>query len=275
MANNHSTSNTTPTAASAKTLPNITVSYVSENAVLLEWPEKVDAIQHQHIMFCETQIHQALANTIIESIASYASLLIYYNFTTITQHTLNTLLHKVITTPYCSHNDGAPIISATASTTAISTTATSNNSNSPIEIPVYYGEEAGWDLAYVAEQTQHSIQEVINLHTQTQYHAYALGFTPGFCYLGELPTVLQLPRKSSPRIAVPKGAVAIAQQQTAVYPAASPGGWHIIGQTPIAMYSVANQQFESTITVGQTIIFTAITKAEFLALGGQIVKEVD
>ncbi|WP_077340462.1 5-oxoprolinase subunit PxpB [Pseudocolwellia agarivorans] len=243
---------------STKGLPLVTLSYISENAVLLEWPEKVCAVQHQHIMHCQQQIGLALKSTVIDSIASYASLIIYYKFDQITHDSLNTLLLNVVQKSHLSNEN---------------LTLSKQTSETEIEIPVYYGEEAGWDIQTVAQQTQLTCAEVIQYHTQTTYRAYALGFTPGFCYLGELVPRLQLARKSSPRLSVPKGAVAIAEQQTAVYPNTSPGGWHIIGQTPLDMYSVKNNEFESTISVGQSVKFVSITQAEFLSLGGELIKE--
>lgn len=245
----------------------VNINYISENAVLLEWPEKICATQHQHIMFCQEQICSALADNVIDCIVSYASLLIYYKFELISYYALNTLLHNIVQMPY-SPND---------------VNAMNNNTQNVVEIPVYYSEESGWDLANVTQQTELSIEDVIKLHTQTSYRAYALGFTPGFCYLGELPTQLQIPRKASPRLSVPKGAVAIAEQQTAIYPNTSPGGWHIIGQTPLDMYSVHmplieshskdKKQFETKINVGQSVKFFAITQAEFLSLGGTLIQE--
>lgn len=237
----------------------ITISYISENAVLLEWPEKICAEQHQHIMYCQHQICSALSTSVIDCITSYASLIIYYKFEQIGHETLNILLSNIINTPYLAKEKQA-----------------ASTENITVEIPVYYGEESAWDIKRVTQQTKLSIDEVIQLHTQTTYRSYALGFTPGFCYLGELPKQLQLPRKSSPRLAVPKGAVAIAEQQTAVYPNASPGGWHIIGQTPIEMYYTNNNmngQFKSTISVGQSVKFHSISKAEFLSLGGKLLQE--
>jgi KipI family sensor histidine kinase inhibitor len=256
----------------------ISLSFISENAVLLEWPEKICATQHQHIMFCQQQASAFLKEILIDCIASYASLIIYYKFEKIQHDTLNTFLLELLQSPIHNNNQ----------------TSASNSSkhvepveNSIIEIPVYYGEEAGWDIQVVAQQTQLSIDEVIQLHSQTTYRAYALGFTPGFCYLGKLPSQLQLQRKSSPRLSVPKGAVAIAEQQTAIYPNTSPGGWHIIGQTPLDMYhadltnnkeenkssACQNSQFNSTIQVGESVRFIPITRTEFLSLGCELIKE--
>lgn len=233
----------------------VNILYISENAVLLEWPEKICPIQHQHIMFCLQQIYSSLKGLVIDCIASYSSLVIYYKFEQIAHNSLNSLLNNIIQKPF-----EANTISA---------------NNNVIEIPVYYGEDSGWDLKDVAQQSKMTIDDVIKTHTQTTYRAYALGFTPGFCYLGELDSLLQLSRKSSPRLSVPKGAVAIAEQQTAIYPHTSPGGWHIIGQTPMEMYKAVDGQFTSTLAVGQSVNFVSINKTEFLALGGIINQEQD
>ncbi|MGB1800608.1 MAG: 5-oxoprolinase subunit PxpB [Gammaproteobacteria bacterium] len=106
-----------------------------------------------------------------------------------------------------------------------------------IEIPVCYDEEYGTDLISLAEQCNLSIVEVIKLHTQEHYLVNMLGFLPGFLYLSGLNKQLHCPRKSIPSLKVPVGAVAIGGGQTGVYPVESPGGWHIIGQTPISIFN--------------------------------------
>ncbi len=257
-------------SSSNQTLPTIT--HVNEHAILIEWPEKICEKQHQHIVNCQLAMKHTLAENCIETIVSYASLMVYYRFDFFIEHYgadathhINQLLQNII--KGCSStNDLAPY----------STTSASTITNEVIEIPVYYGEEAGWDLNEVAHRTSLSITEVIDRHTQTTYRAFALGFTPGFCYLGTLPAALALPRKESPRLAVPKGAIAIAEKQTAVYPNSSPGGWHIIGQTPLDMTSIhpTNNRFNTTISVGDNVKFIAINKEKFLTLGGVIQTEV-
>lgn len=103
-------------------------------------------------------------------------------------------------------------------------------------IPVLYGGEAGPDLAEVAAATGLSESEVIALHAGTLYRVYVQGFLPGFAYLGDLPEALDLPRRASPRVRVPPGAVAIAQRMTGIYPVESPGGWHLLGNTPLRFF---------------------------------------
>lgn len=273
------------TKAISNPIKSVSISYVCENAVLLEWSEKICPKQHQHIMFCQQRISTILNTKIIDSIVSFASLIIYYKFNQITHDELHMLLLDVVNTPFSPIENFAESSQMnqlhTHSHSRLNSQPKQNSNQSPnnklshkpINIPVYYGEDSGWDLAAVSHATQLNTHDIIHAHSKIIYRAYALGFTPGFCYLGELPASLQLPRKSSPRLSVPKGAVAIAEKQTAIYPHSSPGGWHIIGQTPIEMYSVKNKVFHSTINVGQSVRFIPINKKEFTALGGNVIEE--
>jgi len=105
-----------------------------------------------------------------------------------------------------------------------------------VEIPVAYGGEYGPDLEAVAVLTGHTPEEVIALHSGAEYLVYFLGFSPGFPYLGGLPEAIAAPRLETPRKRVPAGSVAIGGRQTGVYPLASPGGWRIIGCTPLQLF---------------------------------------
>ena len=105
-----------------------------------------------------------------------------------------------------------------------------------IEIPVAYGGEHGPDLADVAAHTGLSAAEVVRRHAAAEYVVYLLGFLPGFAFLGGLPTALATPRRAVPRTAVPAGSVGIGGEQTGIYPLRSPGGWHLIGRTEVALF---------------------------------------
>lgn len=124
-----------------------------------------------------------------------------------------------------------------------------------IRIPVRYD---GEDLRDVAEKTGHTWEEVVALHSQRDYHVYVIGFVPGFAYLGELDPSLVLPRRSTPRIRVPPGSVAIAEAQTAVYPFSTPGGWHLIGTTDLRMFDSQAKE-PSLLRVGDTVRFDVIS----------------
>lgn len=132
-----------------------------------------------------------------------------------------------------------------------------------LEVPVLYGgEEMGPDLAFVAEHAGLSEREVIDLHTSTEYLIYMLGFTPGFTYLGGMSAKLETPRLKQPRVKIPAGSVGIAGKQTGVYPIDSPGGWQLIGRTPVKMYD-PNRETPILPKAGQYIKFRAIERTEY------------
>lgn len=131
-----------------------------------------------------------------------------------------------------------------------------------LEVPVLYGGEMGPDLAFVAEHAGLGEQEVIDIHTSTEYLIYMLGFTPGFTYLGGMSDKLETPRLKQPRVKIPAGSVGIAGRQTGVYPIDSPGGWQLIGRTPVKMYD-PNRETPILPKAGQYIKFRAIDQAEY------------
>ncbi|MDM3870100.1 5-oxoprolinase subunit PxpB [Porticoccus sp. W117] len=143
-----------------------------------------------------------------------------------------------------------------------------------LQIPVYYGDEVAEDLGRVSEATGLSPEQIIQLHTSTDLRVYALGFRPGFGFMGSLPKQLRVPRLATPRQRVPKGAVAIAEAQAAVYPDVSPGGWNIIGRCPISMFNRRTNPPAPFLQVGDRVTFTAVGRSQFLELaeenGGEI-----
>ncbi len=126
-----------------------------------------------------------------------------------------------------------------------------------VEIPVFYGGELGPDLEDVARHTGLTAERVIQLHSDTEYLVYFLGFAPGFAYLGGLPPQLTTPRLSAPRKRVPEGSVAIGGNQTGVYPIASPGGWRIIGHTDTKLFDPAAAE-PVLLRMGDRLRFTRV-----------------
>jgi inhibitor of KinA len=131
-----------------------------------------------------------------------------------------------------------------------------------VEIPVCYGGEFGPDLENVASMHGLTPEGAVELHTSQTYHAYFLGFAPGFAYLGDLPVEIATPRLATPRKKVAAGSVAIAGRQTGIYPFATPGGWRILGRTPVAVFRSDREPME-LISVGDEVRFYSITPAEF------------
>jgi inhibitor of KinA len=133
------------------------------------------------------------------------------------------------------------------------------------EIPVCYGGEFGPDLAEVCARRGMTVAQAIEMHSSTEYRVYFLGFLPGFAYLGELPKELATPRLASPRRKVPAGSVGIAGNQTGVYPFATPGGWRLLGRTPMKMFR-ANREGLSLLSIGDRVRFTPISAERFAEL---------
>lgn len=134
-----------------------------------------------------------------------------------------------------------------------------------VEIPVCYGAEFGPDLEDVAAHHTMAAERVIELHAAAEYVVYFLGFVPGFAYLGGLPEALATPRLAEPRRTVPAGSVGIAGNQTGVYPFATPGGWRLIGRTPLAMFH-AEREPMSLLAIGDRVRFRPIPPDEFATL---------
>ncbi|QKF67653.1 allophanate hydrolase, subunit 1 [Arcobacter venerupis] len=136
-----------------------------------------------------------------------------------------------------------------------------------ITVDVYYGTEVGFDLIDMSSKTKLSIEEIIQIHSNKLYDVYAIGFLPGFAYLASVDERIALPRLSTPRKIVPKGSVAIADTQTAIYPQQSPGGWNIVGKTVFELFDKKLDNL-SPLNVGDKVKFNPISKEEFLNKGG-------
>lgn len=134
-----------------------------------------------------------------------------------------------------------------------------------VEIPVVYGGEYGPDLGIVAQLNSLSEDEVIKRHSEAEYPIYMLGFVAGFPYLGGMDKSIAAPRKQTPRLKIPAGSVGIAGQQTGIYSVESPGGWQIIGRTPLKLYD-ADREKPILLRAGQSIRFKPITEAEYEAM---------
>ena len=132
-------------------------------------------------------------------------------------------------------------------------------------IPVWYSTNSGPDLEAVARHAGITIDEVIRIHSETRYLVYALGFAPGFAFLGETDERIAMPRKQTPRARVPAGSVAIANRQTAIYPLESPGGWQLIGLSPVRLF---NPQNLSLLKTGDAVQFCPVTEAEYREMAG-------
>ena len=137
------------------------------------------------------------------------------------------------------------------------------------EIAVWYDQGVGPDLGRLSDLTGLSVDQVIALHSGHEYQVFALGFAPGFAYMGLLDEQLAAPRLSTPRKRVPAGSVAIAERQTAAYPLASPGGWNLLGRTPIPLFDEKREP-QILYEAGDRIIYRSIDEEEYKQLKEQV-----
>ncbi|MGB1198406.1 MAG: 5-oxoprolinase subunit PxpB [Thalassotalea sp.] len=221
------------------------IKIAGENALIIYFAEQASPFVAQQVKQAQLIIKEVLGSKLVDFIPSYASLLVVFDLGRTDHHSVRRLIRTCL----------AQITESEAAVGKM------------IELPVYYGEDVGIDLSALARQAKLSIEEVIAIHQSVHYRVYAIGFAPGFAYLGDVDSRIAAPRLSTPRKKVPQGAVAIADQQTAIYPSESPGGWNIIGRSPTKMFNPHTVQ-TMPVAVGDIVKFHAISQAEFIALGG-------
>lgn len=134
-----------------------------------------------------------------------------------------------------------------------------------VNISVHYGGELALDLVSLSKELKLEPDEIIDIHSSATYQVTAVGFAPGFAYMDGVSERIRLPRKATPRTFVPKGALAIAEGQTAIYPSDSPGGWHIIGHCPIPMFDLSSSNI-SRLSVGDWVKFQSVSEQEYQSL---------
>ena len=232
----------------------ISINDASENSIIVYFgSETSDSISNQINAFC---IHMKTnyQTYIIDLISSYASVLLIFDV------------------PNISHSEIKRIVRASlAKLEKSSKKSCVSEEKQVITLPVLYGGENGPDLSTIAKNAGISEREVISIHESKPYLVYAIGFAPGFAYLGEVDPKIATPRLETPRQTVPKGAVAIADRQTAVYPAESPGGWNIIGICPIPMFNSLSPPY-MPVSVGDTVKFESIDENQFDKIQEKLLK---
>lgn len=205
-------------------------------------PEINAKVQH----YC-TALDQETIPGIIEWVPAYTTITVYYDFRIISHRSLLSRLRRIGL--YLRKADTRPVVKQTADVVIK-------------HIPICYDPLFGLDIADVAGMHDIAVDDVASLHTSVTYKCYMNGFMPGFPYLGEVPALLRTPRLDKPRLKVPAGSIGIAESQTGIYPNESPGGWRIIGRTPVRMYRPECNP-PVAIQPGEVIQFYAITLDEY------------
>lgn len=218
-----------------------TISPVGDRAISIDFGQVIDPTINRHIRQTIERIKELQLDGIIELVPTYCALLVEYD----------AMLY--------SYSEICNIIEPTFEEGMANTT---NELVTVVEVPTVYGGEFGPDLSFVASHNHLSEDEVISIHSGTDYLVYMLGFIPGFTYLGGMDLRIATPRLSSPRTLISAGSVGIAGEQTGTYPSDSPGGWQIIGRTPVTMYDMSKAQ-AALLNAGDYVRYVPIDESEF------------
>jgi KipI family sensor histidine kinase inhibitor len=212
---------------------------MGDRSLLIELGADISSSVNQRVQELFSAIDRHRFKGILDLVPSYRSLLVIYDPLCISPDEIKTVINDIWKNP--------------------------DQSRLPqpqtVKIPVAYGGEHGPDLQLVAQYHNLTPQEVIGFHTRPSYRVYMIGFTPGYPYLGEVPDAIATPRRETPRISVPKGSVGIAQKQTGIYPVDSPGGWQIVGWTPVKLFDPHGRP-PSHLVMGDRVQFYAIKAQE-------------
>ncbi|MBD0822972.1 5-oxoprolinase subunit PxpB [Aestuariibaculum marinum] len=211
-----------------------------ERAILIEWPQEINENILRDVLDFKSKIEKLCLKQILEIKQSYCSLLVVYGFVLKNYDLEVSTINKIYNTEI---------------------EAIEQNFRQWI-IPVCYDDAFGIDLSELSLEKNMSKSEIIDLHSAVVYTTYFVGFLPGFLYLGGLDGKLHTPRKSTPRLQIEKGAVAIGGNQTGIYPMASPGGWNVIGNTPVSLFDV-NKKSPCFVAPGDRIKFKPISINEY------------
>ena len=218
-----------------------------EDALMLYLGQDTSPEVSAKVQAATQAVEAALGDDLVDLVPSYASVLIVYDPMRTDHLQVSQRVSQALAAL-----DASPVASGQS-----------------VVLPVYYDTESGEDLEHLAASAELSVDEVIAIHSSAEYRVYAIGFAPGFAYLGQVDERIAAPRLATPRQRVPRGAVAIADRQTAVYPAVSPGGWNLIGRCPVRMFDPEATP-NMPVSVGDRVRFEPVTRERFLQLGGEL-----
>ena len=219
---------------------------IHDQAITIEFSQTIDEQINMQVIAWQHEIESNPFPGFIECVPAYSSLTIYIN-SDCNIDDLKNKLHKKINIIENKNYFNA---------------SSKDQDAKPIEIPVCYDSEFGFDLPWLSNALKLSIEEIIQLHSEHIYRVYMIGFIPGFPYMGVLPAQLETSRKQNPSLKIPTGSIGVAGKQTGIYPAEIPGGWHIIGKTPLTIFDKSSESI-CLLKAGDRVKFIPITKKEF------------
>ncbi|MBB3108495.1 inhibitor of KinA [Paenibacillus phyllosphaerae] len=233
---------------------------LGDAAVLIRLGDMIDRRTNERVNAIMAKLAQDPIPGMIECVPAYTSVTVHYD--PIRVHKLHTRAVQPSGSLYDS-------VCAMLEERMASIGPAAQAASRIVEIPVLYGGEQGPDLQYVADYHGLSVEEVVQLHSGGDYLVYMIGFAPGFPYMGGLPPRLATPRRATPRTTIPAGSVGIGGAQTGVYSLATPGGWHIIGRTPLALFRPDGTP-PSYLAAGDSVKFRSISEEEYDQLAQEV-----
>ena len=226
-----------------------TISLLGDSAILINFENKIDETVNSKVLHLFYKLKEKSLPFVKDIVPAYSSLVIFYDLLIMNnKNTVNKISLKIFTDQ---------IKKLIAEDIKISSLTSGK-----IKIPVCYSEKYALDLQHLSKQKGLAPDEIVRLHTTKKYRVYMIGFLPGFAYMGEVDKKIAMPRKAQPRTNVEAGSVGIAGMQTGIYPLDSPGGWQIIGKTPIKLFNKENVD-PVLLQPGDEIEFYSITEDEF------------
>lgn len=223
----------------------MTLAPLGDSALVLTLGAEPDEATIGRVRAVAQALRHAALPGVLDLVPAFATVTVFYDISHIG--------------PYAAFERRVTEVAEKAEATTLRASATE-----PIEIPVCYGGEYGPDLEVVGRHSGMNLDQVIELHRSADYQVHAIGFVPGFAYLGGLPRKLQTPRRATPRPRVAAGSVGIGGVQTGVYPSETPGGWNIIGRTPLRLFDPMREE-PAGLKAGDRVTFRAISPEEFAA----------
>ena len=224
-------------------MENVRLLPLGDSGITVEFGNEISETVKSRVTAFVARLEREKTEGILEIVPTYRSASVYYDPSVISYKNLVTLIERVLNTS----DEGG------------------QEEKTVVEIPVWYSRESGPDLEFVASHSGKTEDEVIAIHSRPEYLIYMLGFTPGFPYLGGMDESIAAPRLETPRVKIEAGSVGIAGSQTGIYSLDSPGGWRLIGKTPVKLFDIKREK-PTLLESGQYLKFVPIGKGEYIKI---------
>ncbi|MDD2049955.1 5-oxoprolinase subunit PxpB [Pseudomonas putida] len=224
---------------------NYRIETVAIDCLMVRLFDAIDEANMPWMLAASQRLRTVFAGYLLDLVPSYTTLMVHFDLLQLSPEQARTLIREALENLQPDNGSGGH----------------------QHEIPVWYDLSVGPELSLLAERCATSVADIVRRHSEREYQVFALGFAPGFAFMGLVEEALAAPRLATPRKRVAAGSVGIAERQTAAYPAVSPGGWNLIGRTPSKLFDRERDGY-SLLQPGDRVRFVAVDRATFINLGG-------